>query len=254
MSQRARYLFEVGMLNRTPRTGFQFLGSGEQSVAEHVHRMLHVAMILARISNERIDELHLLYLVLFHDLPEARTGDHNYVNRRYVHEDLEKLLDEGARTWSQGEEIAACVREFEAGETREARIAKDADQLELLLMLKEQRDLGNPHVQDWIETALQRLKTDAGKNLAQEILATRWDESRLVGIIARVVCIHASRCHKTQPLIQPIVPEPKRLLVVRVTLPRTVPDLNRLGVPWHHVAKPPGTPRADDHQSPEDER
>ncbi len=176
MSQRACYLFEVGMLNRTPRTGFQFLGSGEQSVAEHVHRMLHVAMLLARMSEERVDELHLLYLILFHDLPEARTGDHNYVNRRYVHEDLDKLLDEGARVWSHGEEIAAYVREFETAETLEARVAKDADQLELLLMLKEQLDLGNPHAQDWIDTALLRLRTDVGKMLAQEVLTTRWDE------------------------------------------------------------------------------
>lgn len=176
MHQRARYLFEVGMLNRTPRSGFQFLGSGEQSVAEHTNRMLHIAIILTQMSEERVDELHLLRLVLFHDLPEARTGDLNYVNRRYLHEDLDVLLEEGARVWHDGEAIAACVREFEAGETREARIAKDADQLELLLMLKEQKDLGNSHTEDWIGAAVQRLKTDAGKKLAAEILETRWDE------------------------------------------------------------------------------
>lgn len=176
MHERARYLFEVGMLNRTPRSGFQFLGSGEQSVAEHTNRVLHVALVLARASGERVDELRLLQLVLYHDLPEARTGDQNYVNRRYVHEDLEKLLDEAAQVWPEGGAIAAAVREFEAAETREARIAKDADQLELLLTLKELQDLGNPHTDDWIDAAVQRLKTDAGKKLAVEILETKWDE------------------------------------------------------------------------------
>ena len=175
MSQFANYLNEVGMLNRTPRSGFQFLGSGEQSVAEHMYRMLHVAFLLARMSEERVDELHLLRLVMFHDLPEARTSDHNYVNKRYVQEDLEKVLDEGTRHWPFGDEIAACVREFEAAETPAARLARDADQLELLLVLKELGDLGNPHVDDWIKPLLARLKTDAGKQLAQEILATRWD-------------------------------------------------------------------------------
>jgi putative hydrolase of HD superfamily len=164
------------MLNDTPRSGFAFLGSGEQSVAEHIHRMMHVALLLARMSDARVDELHLLRLVLFHDLPEARTGDHNYVNRRYVVEDLDKVLDEGARAWPLGAEIAAAVREFETGETPAARIAKDADQLELLLSLKKQADLGNPHVGDWIAPLLARLKTDVGKRLAEEILATRWDE------------------------------------------------------------------------------
>ncbi|MBI3536607.1 MAG: HD domain-containing protein [Chloroflexi bacterium] len=176
MTQRANYLHEVGMLNRTPRSGFQFLGSGEQSVSEHTHRMLHVAFLLARASDERVDELKLLHLVMFHDLPEARTSDHNYVNRRYVIEDLEKVLREGERVWANGKEIAAYVREFEAAETLEAKLAKDADQLELLAMLKEQFDLGNASARAWMDSAIKRLHTVAGKHLAQEILATRWDE------------------------------------------------------------------------------
>jgi len=175
MSQRANYLNEVGMLNDTPRSGFAFLGAGEQSVAEHIFRTLHVAFILARLSDAKIDELRLLHLVLFHDVPEARTSDHNYVNRKYVTEDLEKVLGDGARAWAYGAEIAAAIREFEAGETPEARLAKDADQLELLLMLKQQADLGKPNVDEWITPLLARLKTDAGKRLADEILTTRWD-------------------------------------------------------------------------------
>jgi len=176
MSQRANYLNEVGMLNHTPRSGFAFLGTGAQSVAEHILRMLHIAFVLARTHATRVDELRLLHLVMFHDLPEARTSDHNYVNRKYVAEDLDKLLDDGAREWCCGEEIVAYIREFEAAETEEARLARDADQLELLLMLKQQGDLGNPHVDDWIAPLLARLKTDAGRQLAEEILATRWDE------------------------------------------------------------------------------
>jgi putative hydrolase of HD superfamily len=175
MSQRAKYLQEVGMLNMTPRSGFAFLGTGAQSVSEHIFRMIHIAFVLARMSDEPVDELRLLHLVMFHDLPEARTGDHNYVNRKYVHEEIEKLLDDGAREWAHGTEIVAHIREFEDAQTLEARLAKDADQLELLLVLKQHGDIGNPHAADWIAPLLARLKTDAGKQLAQEILATRWD-------------------------------------------------------------------------------
>ncbi len=175
MSQSANYLFEVGMLNRTPRSGFMFLGTGEQSVSEHMYRMMHIAFLLAHVSGEPVDELHLLHLVMFHDLPEARTGDHNYVNKKYVKEDLDKLLAEGEQAWPHGKAIAAYVREFEARETPAAKLASDADQLELLLMLKEQADLGNQHTGDWVTALLARLRTDAGKQLAREILATRWD-------------------------------------------------------------------------------
>ena len=34
----AKFLYEVGMLKKTPRTGYRFLGSGEESVAEHSFR------------------------------------------------------------------------------------------------------------------------------------------------------------------------------------------------------------------------
>lgn len=176
MNPRANYLNEVGMLNSTPRSGLAFLGTGTQSVAEHIFRALHVAFILARMSDEPLDETRLLHLVMFHDLPEARTGDHNYVNRKYVREDLERVLADGARAWPHGEEIAAAIREFEEGVTPEARLARDADQLELLLLLKQQADLGNPHAHDWITPLVARLKTAVGKRLADEILATRWDE------------------------------------------------------------------------------
>lgn len=175
MSQRADYLNEVGMLNRVPRSDLPFLGSGEQSVAEHAHRMLHVAFVLARMSNEKVDEMQLMRLALFHDLPEARSGDHNFVYRKYVTEDLGEVLEDGIREWPYGDEIAAYIREYEADETIEARLAKDADQLELLLVLKEQADLGKPHIDAWITPLLSRLKTGVGKQLAQEILTTRWD-------------------------------------------------------------------------------
>ncbi len=176
MGQWADYLNEVGMLNDTPRSGFAFLGSGSQSVSEHMYRMMQIAFLLARATDEKVDELHLLHLVMFHDLPEARTGDHNYVNKRYVSEDLDKLLAEGERNWPYGPEIVACIREFEARATLAARLASDADQLELLLMLKKLLDLGNEQAKDWVPPLLGRLKTGAGRRLAEEILATPWNE------------------------------------------------------------------------------
>ena len=38
MDRIVEFLFEVGMLKRTPRSGWQFLGSGSESVAEHAFR------------------------------------------------------------------------------------------------------------------------------------------------------------------------------------------------------------------------
>jgi hypothetical protein len=43
--QIANFLFEVGILDKTPRSGFHFLGTGNQTVAEHVNRVCFIGYI-----------------------------------------------------------------------------------------------------------------------------------------------------------------------------------------------------------------
>jgi 5'-deoxynucleotidase YfbR-like HD superfamily hydrolase len=171
MKRIANFLFEAGMLKRTPRTGFQFLGSGAESVAEHIFRTVYIGYALGRLS-KGVDTDKLIKLCLFHDLPEARTGDLNYVNKKYVKPDIEKAVNDLASTVPFGNEISELIREFEQGESAEARLAHDADQLELILALKEYKDVGNKYADEWVEYALKRLKTDTARELAATILET----------------------------------------------------------------------------------
>ncbi|HOD30339.1 MAG TPA: HD domain-containing protein [Smithellaceae bacterium] len=171
MDRIADFLFEVGMLNKTPRTGYQFLGSGKESVAEHILRTLFVGYTLCKMDNT-LDENRVLKMCLFHDLPEARTGDMNYVNKKYVDVDEEKAVRELTEGISFGNEIKEAIDEFNKKETREAQIAMDADQLALILQLKEYGDLGNKYAEEWINYALKRLNTTTAKELAAKILST----------------------------------------------------------------------------------
>lgn len=176
MSRFANLFYQVGMLQRTPRSGFAFLGSGDQSVAEHTYRMLNIAFVLNKLVEQPADELHLLKLVLFHDLLESSTGDLNYQNQKYVRTDEEKLFADMENEFPFGAEIVSFTREYEARQTLASRIAYEADQLEFLISVKEQMDMGNPLAADWIPPALARLNSDAAKKLAQEIMETRMDE------------------------------------------------------------------------------
>ncbi len=171
MKEIADFLFEVGMLKKTPRSGFQFLGSGCESVAEHILRTLFVAYVLCKMDPEA-DELKVLRLCLMHDLPEARTGDMNYVNKKYVTVDEKKAIRELAEPLFFGEEIEKALDEFNGKETRESLLARDADQLSLILQLKECGDLGNNYSREWIRFAVQRLVTENARRLAGDILAT----------------------------------------------------------------------------------
>lgn len=171
MDRMADFLFEVGMLNKTPRTGYQFLGSGKESVAEHILRTLFVGYTLCKMDNT-LDENRVLKMCFFHDLPEARTGDMNYVNKKYVDVDEEKAVRELTEGISFGNEIKEAIDEFNKKETREAKIAMDADQLALILQLKEYGDLGNKYAEEWINYALKRLNTTTAKELSAKILGT----------------------------------------------------------------------------------
>lgn len=167
----ANFLFEAGMLKRTPRSGFQFLGSGSESVAEHIFRTVYIGYALGRLA-EGVDTDRLLKICLFHDLPEARTGDLNYVNKKYVKADEMKAVQDLTETLPFGNEIKELIVEYEEGKTLESRLAHDADQLEMILALKECKDLGNKYADEWMEFALKRLRTDIARDLARSILDT----------------------------------------------------------------------------------
>lgn len=169
------FLHEVGMLAHLPRSGFAFLGSGEQSVAEHSHRVAVIAYVLSQLCEEPLDLSKLLLMCLFHDVAEARIGDLNYVNKRYVKADEEKVLDEMKKRLPFGIAVAGYVEEYNAKETLESRLAHDADQLELLLVLKELHDKGNPRAMIWFEGVEKRLYHSSSKKLASTILTTPSD-------------------------------------------------------------------------------
>src|SRR4030065_1837257 len=132
MDNIANFLFEVGMLNKTPRTGYQFLGSGKESVAEHILRTLFVGYSLCKM-DDNLDEQRVLRMCLFHDLPEARTGDMNYVNKKYVEVNEEKAVEELTADIPFGADIKQAIEEFNSKKTKEALTAMDADQIALIL-------------------------------------------------------------------------------------------------------------------------
>ncbi len=79
----ANFLFEVGMLSKTPRSGFHFLGTGEQSVAEHVNRTAFIGYALAHMDGT-VDIGKVLKMCLFHDISETRISDLNHIHQKYV--------------------------------------------------------------------------------------------------------------------------------------------------------------------------
>lgn len=171
MKDIVNFLFEVGILSKTPRSGFHLLGSGNQSVAEHTNRVVFIGYTLGSLEKD-VDMLKVLKMCLFHDLLESRISDLNYVHQRYVDVKEEKALEDLAKTLPFGKDIKDIINEYEARQTKEAIIAKDADNIEWILSLKEQADNGNSKALIAIDSAMKRLKTEIGREVANKILET----------------------------------------------------------------------------------
>ncbi len=158
------------MLRKTPRTGYQFLGSGAENVAEHSFRAALIGWALAHKAGANPE--HTAMLCLIHDFHEARTGDFNYVNSMYNTSDRERAVtDAVAGTGLEGA-FLPLWREQETGQTPEAQLAHDADQIDLICNLVEERNLGNAYAAKWLESALLRLRTPEGKALAETLVGT----------------------------------------------------------------------------------
>lgn len=170
------FLFEIGILSKTPRSGFFFLGSGDQSVAEHLNRVVYIGYTLAQMAGN-VDLSKVLQMCMFHDLAEARVSDLNYVHQKYTERFEHKAIDDLTSTLPFGDKIKAIILEYEKRESKESKLAKDADNLEWILSLKEQKDTGNERADSWIPSAVKRLKTKEAQILAAKIVKTdsdRW--------------------------------------------------------------------------------
>lgn len=175
MQKIANLLFEAKILKEIPRSGFQFLGAGKESVAEHVFSTSFIAYVMSQLE-PGIDALKLISMCLIHDLPEARMGDLNTVHKKYVAADEGRALEDAVRGLDFSRNLLDLMAEYNAGLTPEARLAHDADQLALIIELKDLMDIGYKPPKGWIENVLKRVKTETGKKIAQAIMSTQRDD------------------------------------------------------------------------------
>ncbi len=175
MKHIANLLYEARMLKEIPRSGFHFLGAGTESIAEHTFSTTFIAYVMTQLEPE-IDALKLISMCLVHDLAEARTGDLNTVHKTYVTADETRALEDATRNLPFGSAITGLVKEFNDNQSMEAQLAHDADQLALILDLKNLSDIGYAPPDTWLPHVLKRIHTKTAKKIAQSIMETRRDD------------------------------------------------------------------------------
>ncbi len=120
MTETTRFLYELGLLKRYPRTGWLQLGvRTPESVADHSFRASVVATVLA--SAEGADPQRAAFLALWHDSQETRTTDLPHLAQRYVTSaPHEQITEDQVRPLpaALARLVRAAVQEYEAGRRR----------------------------------------------------------------------------------------------------------------------------------------
>lgn len=178
----AAFLYELGTMRKLPRMHKQALLTDDTSdnIATHTYRVTMIGWFLAKL--EKIDPYKVVMMCLCHDTGEIRTGDHNWIHKRYV-----KIFEEEVKKDQLGtlpfSDLLDIVNEYDKRESKEALVAKDADLLDQVLLLKEYALQGNKEAQVWLDRKpssdqeefgnrqIRELKTESGKSLARAIMA-----------------------------------------------------------------------------------
>jgi len=174
-----RYLYEIGHLKHSKRSGWWMAGVKDpESVAEHSFRTAVIGYVLALM--EGANPASTAALCLFHDSLETRIGDIPSSGKRYVPDvDTKAILADQVHDFppSFQDAIVSLLDQYQAQESHEARLAKDADRLECLLQGREYEEQGYRKAQEWTVNNAAKLQSDAAKRLAEICLESppeRW--------------------------------------------------------------------------------
>lgn len=172
------FFYEIGTLRRILRAHQQALlvHDPTDNIASHSFRSAFIGYFMAE--ELRADADKVLKMCLLHDIEEIRTNDHNWIHRRYTKVFDDEVRQEQLDDFPGAKDLLEVADEYAARQTPEARIAKDADLLDQLFLLKEYAWQGNREAARWLDPKgkegsqqERQMHTALAKSLAKELKA-----------------------------------------------------------------------------------
>lgn len=181
------FLSICGKLKQTKRTGwtkYKEITSRVESVADHSFRIALMAFVFGLQQEEDkeekvLDVQKLVTMALVHDIAESIVGDitpHCGISKEEKNtlevEAMEKLKETLGDV--AGETIETLWLEYENGSSREARVVKELDKLEMLLQASEyENEYKDVDLTEFYSSCDGSFKTESGKRWVEEILRRR---------------------------------------------------------------------------------
>jgi len=135
LEKQMAFIEEVDKIKQIGRQNYLADGSRKENDAEHSWHLALMTMLLSEYSNEEIDVLKTMGMVLIHDIVEIDAGDTYAYDYEAQKTQKERELAAAERIFNilpedQAKKLRALWDEFEAGETAEARFAAAVDRVQ----------------------------------------------------------------------------------------------------------------------------
>ena len=139
LERQMRFSEEIDKEKRIMRQTYLTGGLERENDAEHAWHMAVMALVLSEYSNEQIDLLRVISMILIHDIVEIDAGD-TYAYDEAAKKDQAERERKGADRLfgmlpeDQREHFYALWEEFEEGKTPEARFARAMDNVQPVML------------------------------------------------------------------------------------------------------------------------
>ena len=176
LKKAAALLYEVGTMRKIARAHRQTLLTDDLSdnISSHSYRAIWIGWVLATL--EKADTGKVIKMCLSHDIAEVRSNDQNWVHKKYVKVFEDEIINDQLKNLPIEKELSEISKEYGERKSNEAKIAKDADLIDQILLLKEYSWQGNKEAEDWLggrkgkrNMQYKLLTTASAKKLADEI-------------------------------------------------------------------------------------
>ncbi|HEY1835706.1 MAG TPA: HD domain-containing protein [Candidatus Saccharimonadales bacterium] len=185
LEQDVNFLFEMGNIRHIQRMWQRFNTPQLANLAEHHFRVFWIALVIASREGNA-DTGKIAKMAILHDIAESRTGDVDLLSRQYVERNEELGIQDILEGTELEKEFYALWQEYEARDSLEAKIVKDADNLDVDFELTEQAATGSTLSANTHETrefvAANKLYTKTARELYSQLKEANphawWRDSR----------------------------------------------------------------------------
>ena len=139
MKKQFEFLLELDKEKFIKRHTYRSDGESFENDAEHAWHMAVMAIVLSQYSNEKLDMLKVLTMILFHDVVEIEAGDTYAYDEEAGKTQAQREAAAAEKLYGllpawQGKGLKCLFEEFEACKTPEARFARALDNIQPLML------------------------------------------------------------------------------------------------------------------------